>query len=93
VDEDIPAQKEIERENEYQPLSYDAYKFFTKFTPFIEKVIINNINKHYFQTNPIDLQELKAFSKMNNEFKLSDELINQLGIGNNYKTIFKSNVF
>jgi hypothetical protein len=88
--DETPAQQNFESEGGYQPLSYDAYKFFTKFSPFIEKILINNINKYYFQNNPIDIQELKAFSKMTNEFKLPEELIKELDLRTNYKTKFIS---
>jgi len=61
----------------YQPLSYDSYKFFVKFSPYIEKILVNNINKHYFQNN---LAEIKSFSKLESEFSLRKELIYYLNI-------------
>jgi hypothetical protein len=83
---------DIEHSIKYQPLSYDAYKFFTKFSPFIEKVIINNINKYNIHNNPIDIQELKAFTKMEKDFKISEELIQEIKF-TDYKVNFTSMIY
>jgi hypothetical protein len=76
---------------EYQPLSYDTYKFFIKFSPYVEKILMNNINKHILQTNQ-DLQELKAFSKLDKEYVLSKDLIDYVNINSlpNYQVQFNS---
>ena len=76
----------------YQPLSYDTYKFFVKFSPFVEKILLNNINKYILQ-GPQDLQELKAFSKLEKEFMLSNDLIEYLNMNNfyNHEVFFNSN--
>lgn len=76
---------------EYQPLTYETYKFFIKFSPFVEKILTNNINKHILQTNQ-DLQELKAFSKIDKEYVLSKDLIEYVNLNNlpNYHVHFNS---
>ena len=65
---------------QYEPISYDAYKFFTKISPYIEKIIINNINKYNIQNNQIDIQELKAFTKLEKDFKISELLIKEIKV-------------
>jgi hypothetical protein len=78
-----------EIKDNYEPLTYETYKFFIKFSPYIEKIIMNNINKYILQS-PQETQELKAFSKLDSEYKLPSELINYLNIQNlsNYKIYF-----
>ena len=61
----------------YQPLSFDSYKFFVRFSPYIEKLLVNNINKHYFKNNTLDM---KSFSKLEFDFVLRKELISHLNV-------------
>ena len=63
----------------YQPLTLEAYKFFIKFAPYVEKNVLKSINKCVHHS-PQELQELKAFSKLDKEFLLSKELIEYLNL-------------
>jgi hypothetical protein len=75
--------EEIVKECVYEPLTFDSYKFFVKFSPFIEKIILNNVNKHFLQSsNQNELQEMKAFSKMDKEFSLNKELLSYINPSN-----------
>ncbi len=84
----------ISNDIRYQPLSYDTYKFFVKFSPYVEKIILNNINKYILQS-PQDLQELKAFSKLDKEYTLCNNLIEYLNLYNqtNHEVTFNSKIF
>lgn len=73
----------------YQPLSYDSYKFFIKFSPYIEKLLVNNINKGHLKSN---LADLKSFSKLDCDLRIKSELINYLNVNkfNDHKIKFSS---
>ena len=50
----------------YQPLTYDAYKYFVDIGPYIENILLNNINKYILQKKNVaseqtGMNRLKSF--------------------------------
>jgi hypothetical protein len=78
----------------YQPFSYDAYKFFVKSSPYVEKIILNNINKIIRQNvNKGESQETSTgLNKLEKEFIMPNDLLNYININNlpNCDTCFNS---
>lgn len=58
----------------YQPLTYEAYKFFVHIGPYIENVLLNNINKYILQSKGV-VQESTGFSKVSKDFIFPEELL------------------
>ena len=81
----------IDSNSAYEPLSFESYKFFIKFSPYIEKLLVNNINKNHIQNNVVDL---KSFAKLDSDFIIRKELIDYLNVNNysDYKIKFTSKI-
>jgi hypothetical protein len=77
--------------NAYQPISFEAYKFFTKFSPFVEKIILNNINKNILKNQ--NLQDNNKVNKMDKDFRISEDLLNYVNNSGsqNFSVTFSSN--
>lgn len=58
----------------YQPLTYSAYKFFIHIGPYLENVLLNNINKYILQSKG-STTELTGMSKLEKDFRFPPELI------------------
>ena len=79
--EKIPHKKEKGKENEtinYQPLTYEAYKYFNHIGPYIENVLLNNINKYILQSKSSESSESTGMSKLDKDFTFPKELLNYL---------------
>ena len=72
-------------------MSYDSYKFFIKFSPYIEKLLVNNINKNHLHNN---IADLKSFAKLDCDLKINKDLIDYLNVNNfsDYKIKFSSKI-
>ena len=57
----------------YQPITYDAYKFFIHIGPYMENVLLNNINKYILQ-NKSESSEATGFSKLDKDFTFPSDL-------------------
>jgi len=59
----------------YQPLTYDAYKFFVHIGPYIENILLNNINKYILQNTNQKAREATGMSKLDKEFIFPEDLL------------------
>ena len=59
----------------YQPLTYDAYKFFVHIGPYIENILLNNINKYILQNTNQKAKEATGMSKLDKEFIFPEDLL------------------
>ena len=83
---------ENEKSNNYQPLSFDTYKFFVKFSSYVEKIILNNINRYSLQNNTLSSETKTGISKLEKDFIIPENIINTLNINlcTNNEIIFNS---
>ncbi len=68
----------------YQPLTYDAYKFFIHISPYIENILLNNINKYILQKKNA-AKELTGMTRLDNNFQFPKDLLNYIFPSNTEK--------
>lgn len=77
----------------YQPITYDAYKFFIHIGPYMENVLLNNINKYILQ-NKSESSEATGFSKLDKDFTFPSELKKYLFVdSSDVKVTFRKYLF
>ena len=80
----------------YQPLSFDAYNFFVKCAPYVEKILLNNINKYILQSQTTEgnsQPEATGLNKLDKEFIFPEGVLSYLfpTSHNDCTIIFNSN--
>ena len=78
----------------YQPLTYDAFKFFLHIGPYIENILLNNINKYILQRKGKP-SEQTGMTKLDKNFEFPKDLLNYIFPSNTeqIKITFKKFLF